>query len=405
MNGRAKKVVVAYSGGLDTSAVIPWLKENYGCEVIAMVGDVGQGADELTGVEAKAKNSGASECHVMDLRREFVEDFVFPTFLTGAIYEGRYLLGTSIARPVLAKAQVELALRLGADGVAHGCTGKGNDQVRFESAYSALAPQLAIIAPWRYWELKGREDLLAYLAKRNIPTTSSATKIYSRDRNLLHISHEGGGLEDPWNAPPDDIWMLTNPVEKTPDKAVEVMISFKAGVPVAVDGKPMPGHDLLAKLNGIGAEHGVGRVDLIENRLVGMKSRGCYETPGGTILFEAMRGLEQLVFDRETLHHREGLGLRFAELVYNGQWFTPLREALWATTRKLAEVMTGDVVVRCFKGQAVTLRRRSPHSLYSESFATFSKDEVYNQQHSEGFIRLFSLPSRIAAMKKAGLGA
>ncbi|MGD9690523.1 MAG: argininosuccinate synthase [Phycisphaerales bacterium] len=399
-----KKVVVAYSGGLDTSAVIPWLKEHHNnCEVICVVGDVGQGEGELAGIEKKAKDSGASSCHVVDLKRAFVEEFVFPTFLAGAIYEGKYLLGTSIARPILAKAQVDVALKVNADAVAHGCTGKGNDQVRFEAAYAALAPHLQIIAPWRYWNLRSREDLLNYLKQHNVPTTASLTKLYSRDRNLLHISHEGGALEDPWNAPPDDVWMLTRPVAQTPNEPADVMISFKHGIPVALDEKALRGDDLLAALNHTAGAHGVGRIDIVENRLVGMKSRGAYETPGGTILYEAYRGLEQLVYDRETLHHREQIGLRFAELVYNGQWFTPLREALSATITHMARVMTGDVVVRCFKGHASAARRRSPNSLYSESFATFGKDEVYNQAHSEGFIRLFSLPARIAAMKQAGL--
>lgn len=399
-----KKVVVAYSGGLDTSAVIPWLKEHHNnCEVICVVGDVGQGAGELEGIEKKAKDSGASSCHVVNLQREFVEDYVFPTFLAGAIYEGKYLLGTSIARPILAKAQVDVALKVGADAVAHGCTGKGNDQVRFEAAYAALAPHLQIIAPWRYWNLRSREDLLNYLKEKNVPTTASLTKIYSRDRNLLHISHEGAELEDPWNAPSDGVWMLTQPIEKTPNTPEDVMISFKQGKPVAVNEKAMAGDALLATLNPIGGNHGIGRIDIVENRLVGMKSRGAYETPGGTILYEAYRGLEQLVYDRETMHEREHIGLRFAELVYNGQWFTPLRETLSATISHMAKVMTGDVVVRCFKGHASAAKRRSPHSLYSESFATFGKDEVYNQGHSEGFIRLFSLPARIAALKKAGL--
>jgi len=398
-----KKIVVAYSGGLDTSAVIPWLKERYpGCEVVCVVGDVGQGSSELEGVETKAKNSGASKCFVVDLKREFVEEFVVPMMITGALYEGKYLLGTSIARPILAKAQVECALSEGADAVAHGCTGKGNDQVRFESVYAALAPHLEIIAPWRYWNLRSREDLLNYLKLHNVPTTATATKLYSRDRNILHISHEGGLLEDPWNAPPDDVWMLTSSVQDAPNVAREVQITFKAGRPIALDDQPMAPETLLAELNTIAAKHGVGRVDLCENRLVGMKSRGVYETPGGTVIWNAMRGLEELVYDRETLHYREQLGLRFAELVYNGQWYTPLRETLWASANHLAQAMNGDVVVRLLKGHATVIKRRSPNSLFSESFATFGKDEVYNQAHSEGFIRLYSLPSRIAAMKRLG---
>lgn len=397
-----KKIVLAYSGGLDTSCIVPWLVEHHKCEVICAVGDVGQGADELAGVEDKAIKSGAKACHVVDLKREFAEEYVFPTVIAGSIYEHRYLLGTSTARPILAKAQVEVARKVGADAVAHGCTGKGNDQVRFESAYAALAPDLEIIAPWRTWELKSREDMLGYLEARSIPTTASKTKIYSRDRNLWHISHEGGALEDPWNPPPDDIWVMTADPRRAPDQPEEVAIGFRSGFPRSLNGKEMPGDQLILKLNDIAARHGVGRVDLVENRLVGMKSRGCYETPGGTVIFEALRGLEELVLDRETRHHREHLGIRFGELVYNGQWFTPLREAIWASLKKIAEPLTGEIVVRLYKGTATTIRRKSENSLYAESFATFGQDEVYNQMDSKGFIRLYSLPQRIAAMKKMG---
>lgn len=397
-----KKIVLAYSGGLDTSCIVPWLVEHHKCEVICAVGDVGQGADELAGVEDKAIKSGAKACHVVDLKREFAEEYVFPTVIAGSIYEHRYLLGTSTARPILAKAQVEVARKVGADAVAHGCTGKGNDQVRFESAYAALAPDLEIIAPWRTWELKSREDMLGYLEARSIPTTASKTKIYSRDRNLWHISHEGGALEDPWNPPPDDIWVMTADPRRAPDKEEEVSLGFRSGFPRSLNGKEMPGDQLILKLNDIAARHGVGRVDLVENRLVGMKSRGCYETPGGTVIFEALRGLEELVLDRETRHHREHLGIRFGELVYNGQWFTPLREAIWASLKKIAEPLTGEIVVRLYKGTATSIRRKSENSLYAESFATFGQDEVYNQMDSKGFIRLYSLPQRIAAMKKMG---
>ncbi|MBX3355596.1 MAG: argininosuccinate synthase [Phycisphaeraceae bacterium] len=401
-NHPPRKICVAYSGGLDTSCIIPWLKERWpGCEVIAVVADVGQGAAELEGVEAKALRTGASHCEVVDLRREFLESFVFPMVVTGAVYEGRYLLGTSIARPIIARAQVDAARAHGADAVAHGCTGKGNDQVRFESTYAALAPELRVIAPWRLWELRSREQMLAYLQERNIPTTASATKIYSRDANLWHISHEGGALENPWNPPPEDIWTRTANPEKAPDRADEVIVSFRSGMPVAVDGRTLDPVALLTRLNELGAPHGVGRVDLIENRLVGMKSRGCYETPGGTILMEALRGLEELVLDRKTLHHRERLALDFAELVYNGEWFTPLRAALWAAAETIARPLTGDVAVRLFKGRAVTVRRRSPNALYHEAFATFGADEVYDQTHAEGFIRLFALPSRIRALSEA----
>lgn len=398
-----KKICIAYSGGLDTSAAIPWLKENYpGAEVVAVVGDVGQGSDELAGVEAKAKNSGASECHVVNLQKEFIEQYVFPTVITGAMYEGRYLLGTAIARPILAKAQVDVALKTGCDALSHGCTGKGNDQVRFEATYSALAPHLEVISVWRKWNLRSREDLLAYLAKHKVPTTASATKLYSRDRNLWHISHEGGAIENPWNAPPDDCWMLTADPQQAPDKAENVSLTFKKGRPVALNGVAMAGDALVAKLNDIGGRHGVGRVDLVENRLVGMKSRGLYETPGGTIIVEAFKGIEEMVLDRETRHFHEHMGLWFAEMVYNGRWFTPLREAVSAFAESVASKLDGEVVVRLYKGTATTIQRKSPNALYSETFATFGKEEVYNQQHAEGFIRLFSLPERIRALKAQG---
>jgi len=395
-----KKVVVAYSGGLDTSAVIPWLKENYNCEVYAVVGDVGQGAEELKGVEKKATDSGAEDCVVVDLREQFVEEFCFPMLAAGSIYEGKYLLGTSIARPILARAQVEFAQAIRADGLCHGCTGKGNDQVRFESTYAALAPDMEVIAPWRIWDLGGREDLLKYLADRNIPTTASAKKIYSRDRNLWHISHEGAALEDPWNVAPDDMWMLTANPQAAPAKHEDVSITFVGGRPRALNGKAMAGHELIMKLNVIAGKHGVGRVDIIENRLVGMKSRGCYETPGGTVLYEALRGVEQLVLDRETLHFRERLAMDYAELIYNGQWFTTKREVVQASIEKVAELLNGECVVRLYKGTATAIRKKSTNSLFSEAFATFSKDAVYNQKDAGGFIRLYSLPARIKALNE-----
>jgi len=400
-----KRIALAYSGGLDTSCIVPWLRENIpGAEVVCIVGDVGQGADELTGVEKKAKDSGAAECHVVDLKREFVEEFVFPTMITGAVYEGRYLLGTAIARPVLARGQVNVAKQTGCTALAHGCTGKGNDQVRFESAYAALAPELEIIAPWRHekWNLSGRIAMLDYLAKRNIPTTASATKIYSRDRNLWHISHEGGTIEDPWNAPPDDAWMLTASPEEAPDRAEEVTLGFKKGRPRTLNGAPISGEDLIVRLNALAGRHGVGRVDLVENRRVGMKSRGLYETPGGTVIVEAMRALEELVLDRETRHYREHLGLTFAELVYDGRWFTPLREALWVCAEKMAENLDGEIVVRLFKGTATAVKRKSPHSLYAEKVVTFEQGELYDQKDAGGFIRLLSLPERIRALKAGG---
>lgn len=394
------KIVLAYSGGLDTSAIIPWLKDQYGdsVEVIAFAANVGQGDEELEGIEEKAIASGASECYVIDLQEELVKDIIFPTLKTGAIYESEYLLGTSVARPVIAKAQVELAKKLGADAIAHGCTGKGNDQVRFESAVSALAPELEVIAPWREWEMESREDLLAYLAEKNVPTTASATKIYSRDANLWHISHEGGELEDPWQEPSDQVWTWTKSPEQAPDKPEYVELSFVNGELTKLNGETYNGVDAIVKLNALGAEHGVGRIDIVENRLVGMKSRGCYETPGGTILYKAYKGLETLILDKETLRYREQLGHDFSHLVYDGRWFTPLREAIVAGAESLAKDVTGDVVVKLYKGTASVVKRQSPNSLYSEDFATFGADDVYNQKHAEGFIRLYSLSSRIKAM-------
>lgn len=400
-----KKIALAYSGGLDTSCIVPWLKENIpGAEVVCVVGDVGQGSEELEGVEKKARNSGAAECHVVDLKKEFTEEFVFPTVLTGAIYEGRYLLGTAIARPVLARAQVNVARKTGCTALSHGCTGKGNDQVRFESAYAALAPDMETIVPWRHekWNLSGRVAMLEYLRQRNIPTTASATKIYSRDRNLWHISHEGGTIEDPWNAPPEDAWMLTVPPDKAPDKPEDVTLGFERGRVRFLNGTKMEGHEIVQSLNRIAGAHGVGRVDLVENRRVGMKSRGLYETPGGTVIVEATRALEELVLDRETRHYKEHLGLTFAELVYDGRWFTPLREGLWAAAEKLTERLDGEIVVRLFKGHATAIRRKSPHSLYAEKMVSFEGEDVYSQKDAGGFIKLLSLPERIRALKESG---
>jgi argininosuccinate synthase len=399
------RIALAYSGGLDTSCIVPWLKENIqGAEVVCVVGDVGQGADELAGVEKKAKDSGAAECHVVDLKKEFVDEFVMPTMIAGAVYEGRYLLGTAIARPVLARAQVHVAKKTGCTALAHGCTGKGNDQVRFESAYAALAPDLDIIAPWRMdaWKLSGRLAMLDYLKQRHIPTTASATKIYSRDRNLWHISHEGGTIEDPRLAPPDDAWMLTTDPAKAPDKAQDVTLEFRRGRPVALEGKTMEPWQIVSRLNEIAGAHGVGRIDLVENRRVGMKSRGLYETPGGTVIVEGLRAIEELVLDRETRHYREHLGLTFAELVYDGRWFTPLREALWACAESMASRLDGQVAVRLYKGRATAVQRSSPHSLYAEKMVSFEGEEVYSQKDAGGFIRLLSLPERIRALKDRG---
>jgi argininosuccinate synthase len=400
-----KKVVLAYSGGLDTSAIVPWLVENIGCEVVCFVGDVGQGADELAGVEEKAKRSGASSCYVVDQRQEFVDEYVLPAVIMGCVYEGRYLLGTSMARPVLAKGQVELARKVGADGLAHGCTGKGNDQVRFESAFAALAPDLAVVAPWRHWNLKSREDLINYCKSKGVPTTASAEKIYSRDRNLWHISHEGGAIENPWNAPPEDVWMLTADPRHGPDKPEDVSVAFESGRPISVNGKKLGTIEVIETLNAIAGPHGVGRVDLVENRCVGMKSRGLYETPGGTVLMEALKGLQELTLDRETRAIKDELALKFAKLVYDGRWFSTVREVVWAAGERIAQQLTGEVVVRLYKGTATAVQRRSPLSLYSEELATFGADAVYDQKHAEGFIRLLSLPERVAAireMKKVG---
>ncbi|GLP95985.1 argininosuccinate synthase [Paraferrimonas sedimenticola] len=394
------KVVLAYSGGLDTSAIIPYLKETYGCEVVAFVADVGQGAAELEGVEQKAIASGASSCHVVDLKDEFIKDYVYPILKTGAVYEGKYLLGTSMARPIIAKAQVELALKVGADGVSHGCTGKGNDQVRFESTYAALAPQLQVIAPWRDWSMRSRPDLLNYLAERNIPTTASAEKIYSRDANAWHISHEGGELEDPWCEPTEKVWTWTVSPEKAPNEPEYVSVTVEKGEVVAVNGQALTPYAALDTLNNIAAKHGVGRIDIVENRLVGMKSRGCYETPGGTVMMEALRGVEALVLDKSAHHFREQIGLEFSHLLYDGRWFTDTAQAQLAAAESLASKVNGEVVIKLYKGQATVAQRKSDNSLYSEAFATFDEDEVYNQKHAEGFIRLFSLSSRIAALKE-----
>ncbi|MDO6425643.1 argininosuccinate synthase [Thalassotalea sp. 1_MG-2023] len=396
-----KKVVLAYSGGLDTSAIIPWLKENYdGCEVVAFCADVGQGEEELEGIKEKAIASGASECHVVDLKEEYVKDYIYPILKTGSVYEGQYLLGTSMARPVIAKAHVEVALKVGADAVCHGCTGKGNDQVRFESCFAALAPELTVIAPWREWDMVSREDLLDYLAERDIPCAASLTKIYSRDANAWHISHEGGELEDPWCEPSKEVWTMTVDPMDAPDTPETVTLSFEKGELIAVDDKKLSAYEALMYLNDKAAAHGVGRIDIVENRLVGMKSRGCYETPGGTVLMAAYKGLESLILDKESLKFRESVGLEFSHVIYDGRWFTPLAKAQLAAAASFAEQITGDVVVKMYKGNATVTQRRSPNSLYSEAFATFGADDVYDQKHAEGFIRLFSLSSRITALSQ-----
>ncbi len=393
----AEKVVLAYSGGLDTSIIIPWLRETYGLEVHALAGDVGQGAEELDGLEKKALATGAKSCRIVDLKREFLEGYVWPCLRAMAVYEGRYLLGTSMARPILAKAQVEYAREVGATVLAHGCTGKGNDQVRFELAYQALAPDLEVIAPWREWTIRSREDALDYAAKHEIPVTASRAKIYSRDRNLWHISHEGGALEDPSNAPPEDVWMLTVSPEKAPDQAETVTIGCESGVPVSVNGRRMQPEELVAFLNDRGGLHGVGRVDITENRLVGMKSRGVYETPGGTILIEGLRTLRALTMDRDTFRMCEKLMPEYADLVYTGRWFAPLRESMDALFTAATRTVTGEVKVELYKGSATALSATSPYSLYSEDLATFGESAGFDHKDSRGFVKLYGLPGMVAA--------
>jgi argininosuccinate synthase len=392
------KVVLAYSGGLDTSCIVPWLKENYECEVIAFAANLGQ-PDDLSNLEQKALASGASKLHLRDLREEFLTDYVFPTLRAGAIYERKYLLGTSMARPLTAKHQVEVALLEGADAVAHGCTGKGNDQVRFELTYQALGPHLKVIAPWRHWHIRSREDAIEYCEAHGVPVTATKTKIYSIDGNLWHLSHEGGAIEDPWNEPPADAYDMTVAPEDAPDKSEYVTVGFEEGWPVSINGQKLTPLELVTALNEIGAKHGVGRVDLLENRLVGMKSRGIYETPGGTILSTAHRELEHLVLDRMTLRQKDQLASVYADLVYNGQWFSPLKEALDAFVDKTQQVVTGEVKLKLYKGQATAVARKSEFGLYREDLATFGQDDVYRQADAEGFIRLFGLPTKVAAAR------
>ncbi|NLY51085.1 MAG: argininosuccinate synthase [Firmicutes bacterium] len=401
--GKLKKVVLAYSGGLDTSVIIPWLKENYGCEVIAMAADVGQG-EELDPLEEKAIKTGASKIYIEDIKDDFVKNYVFPMVKAGAVYEGKYLLGTAIARPAIAKRLVEIALAEGADAIAHGCTGKGNDQVRFELTAKALAPQLKIIAPWREWDIKSRDDEIDYAEAHGIPVPVTKAKPYSMDRNLWHISYEGGVLEDPDFEPQEDKFKLTVAPEKAPDKPTYVEITFEAGEPVAVDGEQLPPVELVTRLNEIAGANGVGRVDLVENRLVGMKSRGVYETPGGTLITFAHRDLEYLTLDRETMHYKELVAVKYAELVYNGLWFTPLREALDAFVNSTQRNVTGTVRLKLYKGSVQVAGRTSPYSLYREDFATFGADAVYNQKDAEGFINLYGLPLTIQGLLRAEKG-
>jgi argininosuccinate synthase len=402
---KPKKVALAYSGGLDTSIIIPWLRENYAAEVVAVCGDIGQGAGELDGLEEKALASGACEVYVEDLREEFVRDYVWPMVRAGAVYEHKYLLGTSIARPLLGKLQVEVALRTGCDALAHGATGKGNDQVRFELAYKALAPHLPVIAPWREWEIVSREDAIDYADRHGVPVQQSKEKIYSRDANLWHISHEGAELEDPANAPSDGVWTLTKVPGDTPADGAGVEIEFEAGTPVGLGGARMSPATIVETLNEAGCAHGVGRVDLVENRFVGMKSRGCYETPGGTILMFAHRELEALALDRATQHYKQKVALDYAELVYDGKWFTPLREALDGFVEKTQRHVTGTVKLHLCQGRIDVVCRTSPYSLYAPEIASFTMGDEYDQRDAEGLINLTGLPIRVHATVQGGLAA
>lgn len=398
---KPKKVVLAYSGGLDTSVIVPWLKETYGYDVITFTADVGQGSEEMEGLEEKALKSGASKAIIVDLRQEYLTQYAFQALRAGAIYEGVYLLGTATARPVIAKHMIEAAHQEGADALAHGCTGKGNDQVRFELTFKSIDPTLPVIAPWRdpAWTIESREDALEYAEARGIPVSSSKASIYSRDRNLWHISHEGGDLEDPWQEPSEAVYMLSASPEAAPDEPEVVVIDFADGIPVGINEAEIGAVELMNTLNELGGKHGIGRVDLVENRLVGMKSRGIYETPGGTILYTALAGLESLCLDRRSAHHKALVGQRYAELVYFGLWFSPLREALDAFVASLAKAVTGQVRMKLYKGNCTVTGRKSPFSLYDEGLATFGQDAVYNQADAAGFINLFGLPITVTGMR------
>lgn len=399
IRGKLNKVVLAYSGGLDTSVIVPWLRENYDCEVVCFTADVGQGVGEMEGLEAKAKASGASQLVVKDLKEEFVKEYVFPCLRAGAIYERKYLLGTSMARPVIAKAMVDVAREVGADAVSHGCTGKGNDQVRFELTFFALNPKLNVVAPWREWDIKGREDAIEYAKKHNVPVPVTKKSIYSRDRNLWHLSHEGDILEDPANEPKKDMYVMTVDPEEAPEEPEYVEIGIVSGIPVSIDGKELSPANLLAVLNELGGRHGIGRVDMVENRLVGMKSRGVYETPGGTILTAAVRELESLTLDRESMQVKDNIALKYAELVYAGRWFDPLRESMDAFMEKITETTTGAVTLKLYKGSLSVASRRSQYSLYRQDISSFEEGSgIYNQADAAGFIRLYGLPIRVRAM-------
>jgi len=398
VDGKVQKVVLAYSGGLDTSVIVPWLKNNYGnCEVICFTADVGQ-EEELNGLEEKALASGASKLIVADLREEFLNNYVFPTMQAGAVYEREYLLGTSIARPLIAKRMVEIAEDEGADAIAHGCTGKGNDQVRFELTVMALNPKLKVIAPWREWEIRSREDAIQYANKYNIPLAQTEKDIYSRDRNIMHLSHEGGMLEDPWNEPEDSMFQLSVSPETAPDQPVYVEIGFDQGNPVSLNGDKLSAVELFTRLNKIAGAHGIGRVDIVENRLVGMKSRGVYETPAGTVIFRAHQALESICLDKYTMHYKDFVAVKYAELVYNGMWFMQLREALDAFVKVTQQSVSGTVRLKLYKGNIIIAGRRSPFSLYREDYASFGEEDVYNQQDAHGFIQLFGLPLKVESL-------
>ena len=393
------KIVLAYSGGLDTSIILTWLKEQYDCEVIAVCCNAGQ-KEDFKEIEEKAYKTGASKAYILDIQKEFVEDYIWPTMKAGAIYENTYLLGTSMARPLMAKKLVEIAEAEGAFYICHGCTGKGNDQVRFETTIKALNPAIKIIAPWRTWNFHSREDLIEYAKSHDIPIHQTVEKIYSRDENIWHISHEGGNLENPWNEHKPDIHVLSCPIEDAPDEVEYVDIDFEQGIPVGLNGEKMDSVTLLNKLNELGSKHGIGTIDIIENRLVGMKSRGVYETPGGTILYSAHAALERLVLDRDTMQYKNIVAQKFSQIIYDGLWFTPLREAISAFVDKTQEQITGTVKMKLYKGNSIAAASKSIYSLYSEEYATFSADEVYNQHDAEGFINLFSLPLKIRAIQK-----
>jgi argininosuccinate synthase len=400
-----RTIVLAYSGGLDTSIIVPWLREHYDARVICVAADIGQDADELRGVREKAIASGAEACYVEDLRDEFVRDFIFPTLRAGAVYNRKYLLGTAMARPLIARRQVEIARMVGADALAHGCTGKGNDQVRFEMTFATLAPDLPVIAPWREWDIRSREDAIDYATAKGIPIAATKEKIFSRDANLWHLSHEGGNLEDPNSAPKPDMFMLTTDPTLAPDAPEDVVIGFERGTPVTVNGVALDPVALVATLNAIAGNHGVGRIDLVEDRMVGMKSRGVYETPGGTLLYTAHSELEQLVLDRKTLSAKDVIAPRYADLVYEGRWWTTEREAYDAFVNVTQERLTGTVTLRLYKGALTVVGRQSEHALYDERFVTFGEDDVYEQSDAAGFIRLFALPARVRALKDQELTA